>query len=120
MTQPMNQLELGQGGPCMSIVSHRLNQEGQARFSDWFSRLRAVLQQEAGFVSVRAFVDAAVPSARHVLLELANEAALLAWTSGEAKAPLLREIESLSTEPWTALRLQEMRARLQPPSAPAV
>jgi len=92
----------------MSLITHRLNHEGQAKFCEWFSRLRIVLQQQAGFVSVRAFADAAVPSARHVLLELVNEAALYAWTSGADKTPLLREIESLSTQPWTALRMQEI------------
>jgi len=93
-----------------SLITHRLNGEGQAKFSDWFSRLRAILQLQPGFLSVRAFADATEPSARHVLLEMANEAALRAWTSGTAKTPLLREIESVATQPWTALRLREVEA----------
>jgi len=44
------------------------------------------------------------------MLEMANEAALRAWTSGTAKTPLLREIESVATQPWTALRLREVEA----------
>jgi antibiotic biosynthesis monooxygenase (ABM) superfamily enzyme len=94
----------------MSLITHRLASEGQANFDGWFSRLRAMLQQQQGFVSVRAFIDAAEPGTRHVLLEMENEAALRAWTSGADKLPLLREIESVATQPWTALRLREIQA----------
>ncbi len=92
----------------MSLITHHLTPDGEAHFAGWFSRLGAVLSRQAGFVSVRAFVDPAQPGARHVLLEMATEAALRAWAAGQDKAPLLREIESLATRPWTALRLQEL------------
>jgi antibiotic biosynthesis monooxygenase (ABM) superfamily enzyme len=94
----------------MSLITHRLAREGQANFDSWFSRLRAMLRQQQGFVSARAFVDAAEPGTRYVLLEMESEAALRAWTSGADKLPLLREIESVATQPWTALRLREIQA----------
>ena len=100
-------------GAMMSLITHRLNAEGQAQFSGWVSRLRTTLQQQPGFVSLRAFADAGEPAAHHVLLEMADEAALYAWTSGSDKTPLLREIESLATQPWTALRLRELALRLE-------
>jgi antibiotic biosynthesis monooxygenase (ABM) superfamily enzyme len=43
----------------MSLITHHLNPEGEARFSGWFSRLQAVLVTQPGFVSVRAFSDGA-------------------------------------------------------------
>jgi heme-degrading monooxygenase HmoA len=92
----------------ISLITHHLDLESADRFMAWFSRLRAALQQQQGFVSVRAFTEAADPRARHVLLEMENEAALRAWTSGGEKKPLLREIQSAATRPWTALRLQEI------------
>lgn len=93
----------------MSIITHRLNREGQERFSNWFSRLRTTLQRQKGFVSARAFSDATDPGARHIVLEMENEAALHAWTSGANKTPFLREVESVATQPWTALRLREIQ-----------
>jgi antibiotic biosynthesis monooxygenase (ABM) superfamily enzyme len=92
----------------MSLITHHLTPEGEERFSGWFSRLRAALTTQPGFVSVRAFTDATLPNARHVLLEMQSETALFGWTSGDDKAPLLREIEALAAKPWTALRLRPL------------
>jgi heme-degrading monooxygenase HmoA len=93
----------------MSIIVHRLTREGEEHFNNWFARLRTTLQRQKGFVSVRAFADASDPGARHVVLEMENEAALLAWTSGVDKTPFLRELESVARQPWTALRLREIQ-----------
>jgi len=93
----------------MSIIVHRLNPDGQEHFSNWFSRLRTTLQRQKGFVSVRAFADVTDPGSRHVMLEMEDEGALHAWTSGGGKTPFLREIESVATEPWIALRLREIQ-----------
>jgi len=92
----------------MSLISHHLTAAGAARFAGWFTRLEAALARQPGFVSVRAFTDAADTEVRHVLLEMADEAALRAWASGEDKTPLLREIEPLAARPWTALRMREL------------
>jgi antibiotic biosynthesis monooxygenase (ABM) superfamily enzyme len=91
-----------------SIITHRLTVEGQALFNDWFARLRDVLQKQKGFVQVRAFADAVEPGTRVILLEMESDEALRGWTSGADKAPLLREIEAVAAQPWTAARLREL------------
>jgi heme-degrading monooxygenase HmoA len=91
-----------------SIVTHHLTPSGLEQFREWFQRLRAVLEQQKGFVSVRSFSDVSDPHARLVVLEMRTEEDLRAWTSGSDKARLLREIEGLATKPWTLLRLREV------------
>jgi heme-degrading monooxygenase HmoA len=91
-----------------SIITHHLTPRGLEHFPEWFQRLRAVLEQQKGFVSVRSFADLGDPSARLVVLEMRTEDDLRSWTSGSDKAPLLREIEAVATRPWTALRLREV------------
>lgn len=89
----------------LSIVTHHLTPLGLERFPDWFARMRALLAEQPGFVSVRLMCEAGDPATRVVLLDMRSEADVERWISSDGKRQLLLELPELSSRPFEALRL---------------
>ncbi len=91
-----------------SLITHRLNTEGQRAFGSWFQRLESLLNCQDGFRAIQAFADDADPTLRIILLEMDSEEATRRWVRGADKAAHLAQIRAWSITPYEARRLRRL------------